>query len=112
MKQITAVIKPFKLDEVREALCELGVHHLTLLEAKGYSGRGGREECRGAEYVLNFLPKVQISLVVSDEVSERAVEVILQAARTGRVGDGIVTIMPVEQCWKIRTGEVTVNPDE
>ena len=110
MKQITAIIKPFKLDEVREALAAVGVNGLTVTEVKGFGRQKGHTELyRGAEYVVDFLPKVKVELVVSDDVVEHAMEAIVKAARTGKIGDGKIFVMPVEQVVRIRTGET--GPD-
>ena len=106
MKLVTAVIKPFKLDEVKEALHEVGVKGLTVLEAKGFGRQKGHTELyRGAEYVVDFLPKVKIELVLEEVQVERAVEAIQQAAKTGRIGDGKIFITSVEEVIRIRTGE-------
>ena len=106
MKRITAIIKPFKLDEVREALSEVGVSGLTVTEVKGFGRQKGHTELyRGAEYVVDFLPKVQIEVIVSDAVVERAIEGIVRAARTGRIGDGKIFVSNVEEVVRIRTGE-------
>ena len=106
MKRITAIIKPFKLDEVREALSEVGVSGLTVTEVKGFGRQKGHTELyRGAEYVVDFLPKVQIEVIVSDDVVERAIEGIVRAARTGRIGDGKIFVSNVEEVVRIRTGE-------
>ncbi|WP_153108987.1 P-II family nitrogen regulator [Propionivibrio limicola] len=106
MKKIEAVIKPFKLDEVREALSEIGITGLTVAEVKGFGRQKGHTELyRGAEYVVDFLPKVKIEVVVGDDVVDNAIEAILKAARTGKIGDGKVFVMPVEQVIRIRTGE-------
>jgi nitrogen regulatory protein P-II 1 len=106
MKRITAVIKPFKLDEVREALAEVGVSGLTVTEVKGFGRQKGHTELyRGAEYVVDFLPKVQIEVVVGDETVERAIEAVIRAAKTGRIGDGKIFVSPVEEIVRIRTGE-------
>jgi len=106
MKRITAVIKPFKLDEVREALAGVGITGLTVTEVKGFGRQKGHTELyRGAEYVVDFLPKVKIEIVVEDSIVERAVEAIQQAARTDRIGDGKIFIIPVEDAIRIRTGE-------
>ena len=106
MKKIEAIIKPFKLDEVKEALQEVGLQGITVLEAKGFGRQKGHTELyRGAEYVVDFLPKVKIELVVDDEMVERAIEAILQAAHTGRIGDGKIFITPVEEAIRVRTGE-------
>jgi len=106
MKKIEAIIKPFKLDEVKEALQEVGLQGITVLEAKGFGRQKGHTELyRGAEYVVDFLPKVKRELVVDDEMAERAIEAILQAAHTGRIGDGKIFITPVEEAIRVRTGE-------
>ncbi|MBC6441524.1 MAG: P-II family nitrogen regulator [Rhodospirillales bacterium] len=106
MKKIEAVIKPFKLDEVKEALHEVGLQGLTVTEAKGFGRQKGHTELyRGAEYVVDFLPKVKIELVVDDNLVDRAVQAIEDAARTGRIGDGKIFIIPVEDAIRIRTGE-------
>ena len=107
MKRITAIIKPFKLDEVREALSEVGVSGLTVTEVKGFGRQKGHTELyRGAEYVVDFLPKVQVEVIVSDDVVERAIDGIVRAARTGRIGDGKIFVSNVEEVGRIRTGEV------
>jgi nitrogen regulatory protein P-II 1 len=106
VKKIEAVIKPFKLDEVKEALHEVGLQGITVLEAKGFGRQKGHTELyRGAEYVVDFLPKVKIEVVCADDVTERAVEAIVQAARTGRIGDGKIFISTIEDAIRIRTGE-------
>jgi nitrogen regulatory protein P-II 1 len=106
MKQITAVIKPFKLDEVREALAEVGVSGLTVTEVKGFGRQKGHTELyRGAEYVVDFLPKVKVDAVVPDSLVERAIEAITKAARTGKIGDGKIFVRSLEQVIRIRTGE-------
>ncbi|OHC81061.1 MAG: transcriptional regulator [Rhodospirillales bacterium RIFCSPLOWO2_01_FULL_65_14] len=106
MKKIEAIIKPFKLDEVKEALHEVGLQGITVIEAKGFGRQKGHTELyRGAEYVVDFLPKVKIELVVDDAMTERAVEAILQAAHTGRIGDGKIFISTVEEAIRVRTGE-------
>ncbi len=106
MKQITAVIKPFKLDEVREALSEVGVTGLTVTEVKGFGRQKGHTELyRGAEYVVDFLPKVKVEVVVDDKDAEKAVDAIVKAARTGKIGDGKIFVIDVEQVIRIRTGE-------
>ena len=106
MKKIDAVIKPFKLDEVREALSEIGVSGLTVTEVKGFGRQKGHTELyRGAEYVVDFLPKVKIEIVVADGVVEQAIEAIIKAARTGKIGDGKIFVTSVEQVVRIRTGE-------
>ena len=106
MKRITAIIKPFKLDEVREALAEVGVTGLTVTEVKGFGRQKGHTELyRGAEYVVDFLPKVKVEVVVPDASSESVIDAIVRAARTGRIGDGKIFVTPVEQVIRIRTGE-------
>ena len=106
MKKIEAIIKPFKLDEVKEALHEVGLQGLTVIEAKGFGRQKGHTELyRGAEYVVDFLPKVKIEMVVEDDMLERAVEAIQQAAHTGRIGDGKIFISSVEEAIRVRTGE-------
>ena len=106
MKKIEAIIKPFKLDEVKEALHEVGLQGITVLEAKGFGRQKGHTELyRGAEYVVDFLPKVKIEVVVDDGQVEQAVEAIQQAAHTGRIGDGKIFITPVEDAIRVRTGE-------
>jgi len=106
MKKIEAIIKPFKLDEVKEALHELGLKGITVVEAKGFGRQKGHTELyRGAEYVVDFLPKVKIEIVLEDNLVERAVEAIMQAAHTGRIGDGKIFISTVEEAIRIRTGE-------
>jgi nitrogen regulatory protein P-II 1 len=106
MKKIEAVIKPFKLDEVKEALQELGVQGMTVLEAKGYGRQKGQTELyRGAEYVVDFLPKIKIEVVVADDQLNAAIEAISQAARTGRIGDGKVFVSEITEVIRIRTGE-------
>ena len=106
MKKIEAVIKPFKLDEVREALSEIGVTGLTVTEVKGFGRQKGHTElCRGAEYVVDFLPKIKLEIVVADDAVEPAIEAIIKAAHTGKIGDGKIFVTPVEQVVRIRTGE-------
>jgi nitrogen regulatory protein P-II 1 len=106
MKQITAIIKPFKLDEVREALADVGVTGLTVTEVKGFGRQKGHTELyRGAEYVVDFLPKVKVEAVVPESLVERAIEAITKAARTGKIGDGKIFVRSVEQVIRIRTGE-------
>ncbi|MCA3221323.1 MAG: P-II family nitrogen regulator [Burkholderiales bacterium] len=106
MKQITAIIKPFKLDEVREALAEAGVTGLTVTDVKGFGRQKGHTELyRGAEYVVDFLPKVKVEAVVPDALVERAIEAITKAARTGKIGDGKIFVRNMEQVIRIRTGE-------
>ena len=106
MKKIEAVIKPFKLDEVREALSEIGVNGLTVAEVKGFGRQKGHTELyRGAEYVVDFLPKIKIDLVVAEDMVDQAIEAIVKAARTGKIGDGKIFVTNVEQVLRIRTGE-------
>ncbi len=106
MKKIEAIIKPFKLDEVKEALQDLGVQGMTVLEAKGYGRQKGHTELyRGAEYVVDFLPKIKIEVVVADDQLASALEAITTAARTGRIGDGKIFVLNVEEAIRIRTGE-------
>ena len=106
MKKIEAVIKPFKLDEVKEALQDIGVQGMTVLEAKGYGRQKGHTELyRGAEYVVDFLPKIKIEVVVADEEVERVVEALVAAARTGKIGDGKIFVSDLGEVIRIRTGE-------
>ena len=106
MKKIEAIIKPFKLDDVREALSDIGVAGMTATEVKGFGRQKGHTELyRGAEYVVDFLPKVKIELVVADDQVDRCVEAISEAARTGKIGDGKIFVSQVEQALRIRTGE-------
>lgn len=106
MKKIEAIVKPFKLDEVREALSEIGVTGLTVTDVKGFGRQKGHTELyRGAEYVVDFLPKVKVEVVVADSLAERAIEAVLKAARTGKIGDGKIFVSSVEQVIRIRTGE-------
>ena len=106
MKKIEAVVKPFKLDEVREALAEVGVTGLTVTEVNGFGRQKGHSELyRGAEYVVDFLPKVKIEVVVTEKMLESAIEAIVKAARTGKIGDGKIFVSTVEQVVRIRTGE-------
>ena len=106
MKKIEAIIKPFKLDEVKEALQEIGVQGLSVIEVKGFGRQKGHTELyRGAEYVVDFLPKVKIELVLDDNLVDRAVDAIQDAARTGRIGDGKIFVTPIEDVIRIRTGE-------
>ena len=106
MKKIEAVIKPFKLDEVREALSEVGITGLTVTEVKGFGRQKGHTELyRGAEYVVDFLPKIKIEIVVNSDQTEAAIEAIIKAARTGKIGDGKIFVTSVEQVVRIRTGE-------
>ena len=106
MKRITAIIKPFKLDEVREALAEVGLTGLTVTEVKGFGRQKGHTELyRGAEYVVDFLPKVKLEVVVDDALAERVVEAIQNAAQTGRIGDGKIFVTTIDTVVRIRTGE-------
>lgn len=106
MKKVEAVIKPFKLDEVREALSGIGVSGMTVAEVKGFGRQKGHTELyRGAEYVVDFLPKIKVELVIADDQVDAAVEAIVSAARTGKIGDGKIFVSPVEQVVRIRTGE-------
>ena len=106
MKLVTAIIKPFKLDEVRESLSGIGVQGITVTEVKGFGRQKGHTELyRGAEYVVDFLPKVKVEAVVADSLVERAIEAITKAARTGKIGDGKIFVRSVEQVIRIRTGE-------
>jgi nitrogen regulatory protein P-II 1 len=106
VKKIEAIIKPFKLDEVKEALQEAGLQGITVIEAKGFGRQKGHTELyRGAEYVVDFLPKVKIEIILADEMVDRAIESIVKAAQTGRIGDGKIFVSPVENAIRIRTGE-------
>ena len=106
MKKIEAIIKPFKLDEVKDALNEVGLKGITVVEAKGFGRQKGHTELyRGAEYVVDFLPKVKLEVVLEDNLVERAIEAIQRAAHTGRIGDGKIFVSPIEQVVRIRTGE-------
>ena len=106
MKEITAIIKPFKLDEVREALAEVGVTGLTVTEVKGFGRQKGHTELyRGAEYVVDFLPKMKLEVIIADAHLDRAIDAIVTAARTGKIGDGKIFVFDVEQVVRIRTGE-------
>ncbi|GIX34937.1 MAG: nitrogen regulatory protein P-II 2 [Lysobacteraceae bacterium] len=110
MKMITAIIKPFKLDDVREALSEVGVNGITATEVKGFGRQKGHTELyRGAEYVVDFLPKIKLEIAVTDEMVERVVEAILQSANTGKIGDGKIFVSPLEQVIRIRTGEMDAD---
>ena len=106
MKMITAIIKPFKLDDVRQALADVGVQGLTVTEVKGFGRQRGHTELyRGAEYVVDFLPKAKIEVAVADDRVEEVIEAIVNSARTGKVGDGKIFVTSLEQVWRIRTGE-------
>lgn len=107
MKLLTAIIKPFKLEEVREALTPIGVYGITVTEVKGFGRQKGHTELyRGAEYVVDFLPKIKVEVVVSDDIVDQAIEAIVNAARTGKIGDGKIFVTSVEQVVRIRTGEM------
>ncbi len=106
MKKVEAIIKPFKLDDVKDRLGEIGVQGITVLEVKGFGRQKGHTELyRGAEYVVDFLPKIKIEVVVSDDMVEDVIEAVVDAAHTGRIGDGKVFVVPVEEAVRIRTGE-------
>jgi nitrogen regulatory protein PII len=106
MRKVEAIIKPFKLDEVKEALSEIGIHGMTVTEVKGFGRQKGHTELyRGAEYVVDFLPKIKIEITVSEEMAEKVVEVIVAAANTGRIGDGKIFVLPLDEAIRIRTGE-------
>jgi nitrogen regulatory protein P-II 1 len=106
MRKIEAIIKPFKLDEVKEALHAIGIQGMTVTEVKGFGRQKGHTELyRGAEYVVDFLPKIKIEIAVTDEVADKAVQAIVEAANTGRIGDGKIFVIPVEETIRIRTGE-------
>jgi nitrogen regulatory protein P-II 1 len=106
MRKIEAIIKPFKLDEVKEALHGIGIQGMTVTEVKGFGRQKGHTELyRGAEYVVDFLPKLKIEIAVSDEMADKAVQVIVESASTGRIGDGKIFVVPVEEAIRIRTGE-------
>lgn len=110
MKLIIAIIKPFKLDEVRDALTRLGIHGMTVTEVKGYGRQKGHTEIyRGAEYAVNFLPKLRVEVAVDSDRADAVVEALTKAARTGQIGDGKVFVTPVEQAVRIRTGETDVD---
>ncbi len=110
MKLVTAVIKPFKLDDVREALSEIGIQGVTVTEVKGFGRQKGHTELyRGAEYVVDFLPKVKIEVAIDDDMLEQVIEAISKTANTGKIGDGKIFVMPLEQVIRIRTGEA--GPD-
>jgi nitrogen regulatory protein P-II 2 len=110
MKLVIAVIKPFKLEEVRDALTAVGVHGMTVTEVKGYGRQKGHMEIyRGSEYAVNFLPKVRIEIAVSSDMADRVVEAISAAAKTGQIGDGKIFVAPIEAAMRIRTGEVDAD---
>jgi nitrogen regulatory protein P-II 1 len=106
MRKIEAIIKPFKLDEVKEALHAIGIQGMTVTEVKGFGRQKGHTELyRGAEYVVDFLPKIKVEIAVKDEMADKVVQAIVQAANTGRIGDGKIFVMPIEEAIRIRTGE-------
>jgi nitrogen regulatory protein P-II 1 len=106
MKKIEAIIKPFKLDDVKEALNEIGIQGMTILEVKGYGRQKGHKEIyRGAEYVVDFIPKIKIEIVVESKLVEKVTQVIMDAANTGKIGDGKIFVLPVEEAIRVRTGE-------
>jgi len=106
MKKVEAIIKPFKLDEVKDALTSIGVQGMTVTEVKGFGRQKGHTEIyRGAEYVIDFLPKIKIEVVITDEMVEKVVNIIQEAARTGKIGDGKIFVYPIEEVVRIRTGE-------
>ena len=106
MKLVTAIVKPFRLDDVRNALSEVGIQGMTVSEVKGFGRQRGHTELyRGAEYVVDFLPKAKIEIAVADDLVERVVEAIVDAAKTGKIGDGKIFVTPIDQVWRIRTGE-------
>jgi nitrogen regulatory protein P-II 2 len=110
MKLITAIIKPFKLEDVRDALVAVGVHGMTISEVKGYGRQKGHTEIyRGAEYVVNFLPKIRLEIAVAEQDAERVIEAISSAAKTGQIGDGKIFVLPIEQALRIRTGETDAD---
>ncbi|KPG01856.1 P-II family nitrogen regulator [Rhodopseudomonas sp. HC1] len=110
MKLVVAIIKPFKLDEVRQALTEIGVHGMTVTEVKGYGRQRGHTEIyRGAEYIVNFLPKLRIEIAVDSALADKAVEVITRGARTGQIGDGKIFVTPIDHALRIRTGETDAD---
>ena len=106
LKKIEAIIKPFKLDDVKEALNEIGIQGMTISEVKGYGRQKGHKEIyRGAEYVVDFIPKIRIEIVVDSELADQVVETIIQASNTGKIGDGKIFVFPVEEAIRVRTGE-------
>jgi nitrogen regulatory protein P-II 1 len=110
MKKIEAIIKPFKLDDVKEALSEIGIYGMTVTEVSGYGRQKGHKEIyRGAEYVVDFVPKIKIELVVSDERAEETIETVRNAANSGKIGDGKIFVLPVEQVIRVRTGETGIE---
>jgi nitrogen regulatory protein P-II 1 len=110
MKKIEAIIKPFKLDDVKEALSEIGIYGMTVTEVNGYGRQKGHKEIyRGAEYVVDFVPKIKIEIVVSDERAAETIETVRNAANTGKIGDGKIFVIPVEQVIRVRTGETGIE---
>jgi nitrogen regulatory protein P-II 2 len=110
VKLVIAIIKPFKLEDVRDALIAVGVHGMTITEVKGYGRQKGHTEIyRGAEYAVNFLPKIRIEVAVTEKDADRVVEAIGTAAKTGQIGDGKIFVTPIEQAWRIRTGETDAD---
>ena len=110
MKLVTAIIKPFKVEQVRDALLAIGVHGMTVTEVKGYGRQKGHTEIyRGAEYVVNFLPKIRVEVAVPTDQADKVVEIIASAAKTGQIGDGKIFVTPIEQAVRIRTGETDAN---
>ena len=110
MKLVTAIVKPFRLDDVRNALSEVGIQGMTVSEVKGFGRQRGHTELyRGAEYVVDFLPQAKIEVAVSDDIVDRVVEAVIDAAKTGKVGDGKIFVTSIEQVWRIRTGETGDN---
>ncbi len=106
MKKVEAIIKPFKLDDVKEALNEIGIQGMTITEVKGYGRQKGHKEIyRGAEYVVDFIPKIKIEIIVEEDILEKVIETIRKAANTGKLGDGKIFVFPVEQAIRVRTGE-------
>jgi len=106
LKKIEAILKPFKLDDVKEALNEIGIQGMTISEVKGYGRQKGHKEIyRGAEYVVDFIPKIRIEIVVDSELADQVVETIIQASNTGKIGDGKIFVLPVEEAVRVRTGE-------
>ncbi|NOX35397.1 MAG: P-II family nitrogen regulator [Deltaproteobacteria bacterium] len=106
MKKIEAIIKPFKLDDVKEALSEIGIYGMTVTEVNGYGRQKGHKEIyRGAEYVVDFVPKIKVEIVVSDERADETIEIVRNAANSGKIGDGKIFVLPVEQVIRVRTGE-------
>ncbi|MGR3807093.1 nitrogen regulatory protein P-II family [Pasteurella testudinis DSM 23072] len=110
MKQITAIVQPFRLDDIREALSDIGIQGITVTEVKGFGRQKGHTELyRGAEYAVDFLPKIALDIVLTDELAQQAIEVICQTARTGKIGDGKIFVKPVDKVIRIRTGETDEN---